>query len=244
MNSQEKMLERVRRLLRLAEGASNANEAAAAAAAAQKLIEMHRLDQAMLDIRDDRQPVEEPVERDPSPLDRSKTRVLWKGILANSIAAVNNCKAIGAARGGNIEIIGTASNIATVRYLYAYFVRQVDVMADGYAGYGRAWIHAWRAGCAETIAVRLRDAQAKLREDMLAQHAGGGSALALVHAGIARVDAEMSAVTRYMGGIPTQKIKAGKISAADGFVRGRLDGYAVNIDNGPALGQGAKANIR
>lgn len=246
MTEQEKILTRVRNLLKLAESGSNENESAAAAAAAQKLIERHKLDAAMLDATGDEGRIDEEEVRDcEDPLDRSKSKIAWKGRLASGIARANSCRIYW--RGGTIQIVGAPSNVGTVRYLYSYFVREADRLAKKYAGNGRAWLHAWRVGLADTISARLLSARQEARADALGEARTAdqrGVALARVNTGIARLDAQDLAVTAFMGRLKLRKGRKTSVNASGGYSQGAADGHHVNIANGSAaLGTGARARI-
>jgi hypothetical protein len=246
MTEQEKILVRVRNLLKLAEGGSNENESASAAAAAQKLIERHKLDAAMLDASGDEGRIDEEEVRDcEDPLDKSKSKIAWKGRLASGIARANSCRIYW--QGGAIQIVGAPSNVGTVRYLYSYFVREADRLAKKYAGNGRAWMHAWRVGLADTIAARLRAAREEARVDALAEAKTAdqrGVALARVNTGITRLDAQDKAVTDFMGRLRLRKGRKTSVNSSGGYTQGTVDGQHVNIANGSAaLGAGARARV-
>jgi hypothetical protein len=246
----EKIMARVRNLLRLAGDGANENEAAAAAAAAQKLIERFKLDAAMLDASaGDDQPAEEEVRDCEDPLDRSKSKIAWKGSLASGIARANSCRIYW--RGGTIQLVGTPSNVSTVRYLYAYFVREIERLAKQYGGNGRSWMHAWRVGCAETLASRLKAAREEARNDARreAQDATQtadqrGVALARVNTGITRLDAQDGAVTKYMERMKLRKSRGTTVRSNGGYYQGQADGQRVNIaSGGPSLGAGARGRM-
>lgn len=250
MTETEKILARVRNLLKLAEGGANENEAAAAAAAAQKLIERHKLDAAMLDVSaGEDQPIEEEVRDCEDPLDRSKSKIAWKGSLASGIARANSCRIYW--RGGSIQIVGTPSNVSTVRYLYAYFVREIERLAKQYGGNGRSWMHAWRVGCAETLSARLKAAREEARNDARreAQDATQtadqrGVALVRVNSGIARLDGQDGAVVKYMERLKLRKGRHTVVNSHGGYFQGKADGQTVNIvSGGPSLGAGARARV-
>lgn len=242
MTEKEKILTRVRNLLKLAEGGANEHEAAAAASAAQKLIEAHKLDEAMLDASADegREP-EEPVREWEDPLDAAKSKIAWKGSLASGIARANGARIFW--RGPSIRIVGAPSNVATVRYLYMYFVREIERLAKQYAGNGRSWMHAWRCGVADMISTRLKEARNEARTE--AQAATTGTALARVNAGIAKLDARDAAVGLYVDkNLRLRKGRATTVRSTGGYSQGQRDGKSVNVaSGGPALGAGARARV-
>lgn len=241
----EKILEKVRNLLRLAGDKGNENEAAAAAAAAQKLIERHRLDMAMLDEGADDRPSAEEVRECEDPLDRGKAIIAWKGKLAGGLCAANGCRNFW--RSGCLIIVGAPSDVQTVRYLYAYFVREINRLAKQYAGNGKSWTHAWRVGCASIIAERLRKAAEEARNDARGEAQSAderGVALVRVDAGIARIDARSAVATKYLEGLKLTKTKT-VVRANGGFQQGQIDGRHVQMAGGSAaLGAGVAGSLR
>lgn len=246
MTETEKILKQVRDLLRMAEGKANENEAAAAAAAAQKLIERHRLSEAMLDEAADDRPAEAEIRECEDPLDRGKAIIAWKGTLAGGLCVANGCRRFW--RSGCIIIVGAPSDVQTVRYLYAYFVREVDRLAKQYAGNGKSWLHAWRVGCASTIAKRLKEAAEEARAEARGEARSAddrGVALVRVNSGIARIDARGNAAAQYL--LDHLKLKKTKsvVRANGGYQQGQIDGRRVQMANGSAaLGAGVAGRLR
>jgi hypothetical protein len=241
----EKILEKVRNLLRLAGDKGNENEAAAAAAAAQKLIERHRLDMAMLEVADDL-PTAEDIRECEDPLDRGKAVVAWKGALASGLSLANGCRIFW--RRGSIVIVGAGSDVQTVRYLYAYFVREVDRLAKQYAGNGKSWLHAWRVGCASTISKRLKEAAEEARAEARGEARSAddrGVALVRVNSGIARIDARGSAAAQYLQDHLKLKKTKSVVRANGGYQQGQIDGRRVQMANGSAaLGAPVAGRLR
>lgn len=244
----EKILKQVRDLLRMAEGKANENEAASAAAAAQKLIERHRLSEAMLvlDEADDR-PAAEDVRACEDPLDRSKTIIHWKGVLAGGLCAVNGCDRYWDRRRGGLIVVGVPSDVQTVRYLYAYFVREIDRLAKQYAGNGKSWLHAWRVGCASTISKRLKEAAEEARAEARGEARSAddrGVALVRVNSGLARIDERGAAAAKYLEGLGLRSTRS-VVRANGGYQQGQIDGRRVQMANGSAaLGSGIAGRLR
>jgi len=234
--NQEKILDRVRNLLRLAQGGANEHESAAAAAAAQRLLEAHRLDQAMLNVAEERQAEEVGVS--PDPLDKSKILVRWKNVLANGVARANGCRSYYDRRKGLLQIVGAPSDVSAVRYLYLYLTREIDQLAARYAGKGRAWIHAWRVGCVETVIERLKSAREEGRLEAGAAAQSGGVSLARVNqglAGLARIEAQEASVLRWAtANLVTKNVRRAYVDPS-GYSTGKVDGKNVNVASGPRL---------
>lgn len=250
------VLAKVRKLLALAGNRSaTEGEAAAAAAAAQRLIEQHRLDAAMLDDVAT-PPADEPIGVDHDPLDASmKSRVAWRGTLAQGIANANGCRIFWHA-GRQLRVIGAASRVAAVRTLYAWLVREVERLgAEAARGQGRSYAHAWRIGCAARLSERLGEAaragarEAKVQAvERLASSNGGDTSAALVRVerALARVDsatesARVDAWTR-----DNFKLKAGrraKVSDGRGYADGRAAGDQIRLTGHAALGRGTAGKL-
>lgn len=151
----EQALDKVRKLMRLSESA-NQNEAALAAAKAQEIIDRFKIEKFSLEYDEDKSRADEPIKDFGfDPIDNSSTqRVTWKIRLAGSIARENQCKAYSTR--GRVCLVGRASDVNTVRYLYAWMVREVEQLSKrDCAGCGRTYHNNYKIGCVETIANRL-----------------------------------------------------------------------------------------
>lgn len=153
------------KLLRLARS-DNPNEAALAAARAQEVIDKYKLSQLAVEQSDSGTgPAPEPDEPirdfDSSPLDAwGANYCRWRISLASFVARANQCRIYMSHRGGKagIFIIGRASDAETVRYLYAWIVREVDRLADrDGAGNGKTWRNNFRLGVCDTVGKRLQE---------------------------------------------------------------------------------------
>ena len=154
----DKLLQRVRKLLALADS-PNVHEAAAAAARAQALITEHRLERWMQ--------AEAAVRADPitdgrdQPLDTAKRIRKWKGVLANILADANDCVAwIGRNQGKQaLYIIGRSEDRDAVTLLWNALAKRIEwLSATEGPGRSRAWHEAFRIGAASAIAEQLQRA--------------------------------------------------------------------------------------
>ena len=241
----ENLLDKVKKLLRLAERTNNEGEAAAAAGAAQRLIERHRLDVASLDLSEAHEaPVEAPEQTVLDGAEGRRNKCAWRGSLASGIARANACRVYWT--GPRLQIVGAPSDTATVRYLYAYLTREIDRLADTKSG-GKAWVHAWRMGAVATVSQRLREARESVRREARAeaQASGGtgGAAIVRVDAALARVDKAESAVEAVMAAMKLRKGKPAAVRAWGAYEQGRADGANIRIAAGAALGAGAAGRI-
>jgi hypothetical protein len=241
---QAALLGKVRKLLTLAgdKGATE-GEASNAAAAAQRLIEQHRLDTALLDEAPDEAPqADEPIEDAVDPLDTLNSRVAWRGSLASGIARANGCKMYWHG-GREIKVIGAPTRVAAVRTLYAWLSREVDRLGrDAARGQGRAWGHAWRVGCAARLGERLAEAARAGVAEAKARAVGDGVALVRVERALARIDvvAERERVNAWQK--KHVKLTAGRratVSDSSGYSAGRAAGDRIRLTGHAALGRGA-----
>jgi len=241
----ENLLDKVKKLLRLAERTNSEGEAAAAAAAAQKLIERHKLDVAALDLSEAHEaPVEAPEKATLDGAEGRRNKCAWRGSLASGIARANACRVYWT--GPRLQIVGAPSDVATVRYMYAYLVREIDRLAETKSG-GKAWLHAWRMGAVATVSQRLREAREEARREARAEaqaSGAGGAAIVRVNAGIARIERAESAVEAVMAAMKMRKGSTTKVRSWGAYEQGRADGATIRIAAGAALGAGAVGRIR
>lgn len=128
--STDKVIDKVRKLLRLAESA-NVHEAAAAAARAQALMEQHRIERAQLQ----EQPEERRVVADwDTSLDDAPSLddlPVWQIRLAQAVARVNGCRVFLADGGGAaICLIGAEEDREASMALYAWLRGEVARLMD------------------------------------------------------------------------------------------------------------------
>lgn len=205
-NTNEDVMTRVAKLLRLSQS-NNPHEAALAASRAQELIARHNLNIDGILLRGaEPQKSAEPVDdfgRDP--LDSG--RDTWRQRLAIAIARQNGCKTF--LRGEDVAIclVGRASGVQTVRYMYGYLVREVERLATVECkGCGRTYWNNFRLGCVETIAIRLRRSAEESTAEFSREAASSSShALVLVNRALAIRKEEEQDVTRHMEGMGLRK---------------------------------------
>jgi hypothetical protein len=237
----DKLLDRIRRLLRLAES-SNVHEAASAAARAQELMSRHRIEAAALDTN----PTDVRDHRD-DPLEASKRLRPWKTHLADAIARANGCRIYLHTKGNMraVVIVGRTEDAALVRVLFAELVKRVESMTRKHgAGRERSFCNAFRLGMVVTLGERLAQASAEARkqaleagvthtdelgEDDADDLSPEASALA-----IARLDAQDDAVERFMDNeLKLERGKSKGVTAdAEGYALGRVKGNEVPLTGG------------
>lgn len=233
MTARDKVLDKIRKLMALADSPSE-NEAALAAERAAELMAMHQIEAAELATD---AAVEFAVDVvDAVPVGRR--RVPWLGILADGVAAMVGAKAWWnlRSRGGKqvaavIQVAGTQSQIAAVSYLFAAFKRIVEELAQAawerYKGAGgtrgaRQYKTAFCAGASS----RLNERMAAARTKAMREHMVNASPGALVH-----IDAVERAVAAAVDAADLQNGKRPTVSSPGAFMQGVAAGDQIPIDH-------------
>lgn len=179
----ERIIDRVRKLLELANSA-NEHEAALAASKAAELMSQHEINEAMLRVTGeddaDNAHVAERIVEGNLP-DATERRVAWRDRVASAMARSLDCETYYWAN--NLHAMGRESNVATWKYTCGYLFNEIERLADkawledgaDLAAVGqrpRVWKGAFRLGAADTVANKLyadlRDRTANEKESMLA----------------------------------------------------------------------------
>lgn len=165
--SQDKILDRIRKLLELSHS-TNEHEAAQAAARAAELMATHEVNEAMLQVVTDDDSinahVSERIVQSESPTYDAERRIAWRDRIASAVARSFGCECYYLSRG--LHAIGRESHVQswtyTCRYLFAEVERLADEawLVDGadLAAVGqtpRKWKGAFRLGAADVIHDRL-----------------------------------------------------------------------------------------
>ncbi len=216
------VLDRVRKLLALAQS-PNVHEAAAAAAKAQALIAAHRLEallaaEAAAEARAEADPIEEQV------LERAKRLRRWKAVLAAGLAEVNGCIAYTreVGRASELVLAGRAADRAAVLAMWEGLVRQLTWLSATVGGdQDKRWHDDFRVGAAATVIDRLRACEAEAAAGLSA------TALEKVQPALAL---RHRAVTEYADQKLNLKQGRGIRVDPDAYDRGRAAGRAVALD--------------
>lgn len=167
----ERILDRVRKLLKLSHS-NNEHEAANAAVRAAELMSEHAISEAMLEVvKADDEPAphiaERIVEDGLDIEEQTKQRVAWRDRILSPLALRFNCECFyGGRENSNLIAFGRESNVAAWRYTGMYLIAEVDRLADeawlkegaDLAAVGqrpRTWKSAFRLGAADVIYERL-----------------------------------------------------------------------------------------
>lgn len=229
------IIDKVRKLLRLAES-PNANEAAAAAAKAQQMIDEYKLSAALLALDSGVAEPDEDIEdfgAKGAPLDSQPLAHRWRSQLAGTIARANACRIY--LSGGSIALVGRPSDAETVRYLFAYLTREVERLCerDG-KGCGRTWRNNYRLGVVDTLMNKLHAQRQQFAAEQrkLAADATNTQALVRVNQALALVEKRSADTADWIK--KNLKLYAGSGSSGryDGSARqaGRKAGQSININ--------------
>jgi hypothetical protein len=183
-------LDKIQALKRLSENKSaTPAEAANAAARVQELMLKHKITEADLGVEDS---AEEVTWFKDDPLHVSKRESTWRLMLAIGIANVNGCKCMtGFVPGGvrRTTLVGRASDVEVVKYIYAYLEREIDALAKSHlASYSKPpylLAHtslmrgkSFRLGAVNVIISRLKEQKEQVEQEARTQ--GQSSALAVI----------------------------------------------------------------
>ncbi len=222
----EQVIEKVRKLMALSKS-DNQHEANAAAAKAEQLLQEYRLSEAEI----------EPIEvieqaSEGEPLDAMKQLPLWKSILANGLCGLHGCKPwvdrTGKTIRNRIRVVGRPSDIASVRYLYAWLTSTIDRLAlHAGSGKGRSWSNAFRVGCVTGVLAAMKIANTEARAQV--------TSTALVKIDRRAVDAERE-MRRITSGLRMMNRSSGRRYHGDAYRAGETAGR--NIHTGANLPSG------
>lgn len=232
----DKILDRLAKLLELAES-SNEHEAEVAAQRAAELMTKHQLDAA--DVEAHRAGASAPkIERgridaeEGAPESRVEN---WHKALLSSIADVLGARAWFRGRGklAQFLIIGPADSVATGRYLYMHLSQQVNKLSrEAQRRHGEAqnaWRRAYAMGMVARVWERLRAGRAEAMKV--------ATTTALVW-----VDKTKAAIEQSYAEMSLRTAKAGKVKRPDAKSVGYRDGDRVDVGSGGAraLGEGQR----
>jgi len=158
--SRETVLDKVRKLLALAES-DNPHEAALAAAKAQALMEEHAIATADLGEAG----ADEAIGEGELWAAPGSTLPAWRGALASALAKVGGCMVY--RHGGRLQLVGRPSDVEAVRVLFGLLAAEVERLTARLGrGRGRSFAHSFRLGVVIQIRREVEAAQRETRERM------------------------------------------------------------------------------
>jgi hypothetical protein len=242
----ENILDKVRKLLRLAGNNPNPEEAATAAAMAQRMLDAHNLSAAMLELETEAPPrPEEPIQDFGSGAVLGVVRDHAAERLASVIARANGCRIYfmgGLRQGRRICLVGRATDAEAARYLYAWVAAEMTRLAEAHGhGMGRVWRGNFKLGIVDTVGRKLREGREAMAAEAKATAAHNPHALMVVSTALAQLEQRSKSVEVWMKS--HLKLSAGRASGAryDGSAReaGRRAGESIALRGGRPLASGA-----
>lgn len=258
--TEEKIIDRIKKLLRLAES-DNLNEAANAAARAQALMDKHRIERELVETQEDADRLDgefgdEPISNEYPPIYNEGTQVpTWIIHLADALARSNQCRVF--YRSGyqaKVFCVGRESDVATVRYMFTALRREINRLCKKEPrGMGRAYYNAFRLGAVSEISSRMQRARREQEQEMRmlaesdAAQEGDGAETSTA---LARLDAAIDKVKQrdqetedwFRQSMPNLRTdnRSGP-SDYDGYAEGRRAGKGIQLGaKGRALRSGGE----
>lgn len=244
MSTLSQVVEKIQKLRRLATS-SNVHEAAAAAAAADRLIQEHGLQEAQLEA-EGKAPGEKPsLETEPVAAWTGLTPA-WQmalgGLLCNHYECAcyrENIKRDGR-RVESLRIVGRPSDVATVRYMFAWLVLEIERLAQAARPSEPvrspaelvAYRNSFRHGAVNGVIYAMRNAKAA------AQKQATSAAIVLVNSRKAEAEATMASE---VGKLYSRRI--GGASRGDGFRDGHEAGQSLHGRDKAALPTGGARQL-
>jgi Protein of unknown function (DUF2786) len=159
----QNVIDKVRKLRQLATS-SNPHEAEAAARAAERLITEHKIAEAELEA--EAPGAREPIIQDGLAMivdgDKWKSHMLF--VLAKHYDVTNYYTTL-RRKAKRVTLIGRASDIATVKYQYSYFVMEIERLTRVSGYRGRSALNAFRVGASIGIQRAIGDSKKAVMQD-------------------------------------------------------------------------------
>lgn len=167
MSTQE-VIDKVQKLLTLA-NSSNANEAAAAAGVANKLIDQYRLSQADLEVSGQ---VEEPLEEDEGHVYQTGKITLWKHVLVSELAKHYGlsywmkCTYPTGRKVTAFKLVGRKSDIAVAKYMFSWLLLECQRLSDLHVkGEGRVRVASYCLGFVDGVTTQLANSRKEAKKE-------------------------------------------------------------------------------
>lgn len=231
MFDNEKVIDRIRKLLALSESA-NEHEAASAAEKAAELIREYQINDAELRAKDGKPPEEIIF----STLHVGKNKIQWKMDLATGLTKAFGGKIF--VSGGSIVAFAHKTVAQTLQYMASYLYGEIDRLAEqaflnGAAGsHGKTWKHSFRLGAAEVIYHRL----AAIGSTRISETKQIGISAALIlRSDQTDLEAAWSRLTASWGKRNKPISRRADINEARAFMAGRRAGESITLNNSAAM---------
>lgn len=242
MQTDLKIVDRIRKLLALAQS-SNPHEAANAAARAAELMAEHQIAEASIEVDGELggdlanaagEAIDEQV------VEQFARAVSWKAMLIGGLARAFGCRAIQRRKDGTVSlvIIGRPSDIDAFRYMWSYLTAEIDRLADeGWRtarsdSSARSWKNSFRVSAAAEVSRRLLETRQQAMTDARSNPQAGAAML--------KIDRHEDALTQYLADMGTRAGRPVRIRQNGGEDAGRAAGEQLNLGNNPGLGRPAR----
>ncbi len=244
METPQSVIEKIQKLLKLAEcKGAGVGEAANAAAAAQKLMTEYRI--SVADIGE-APGTEEQINNNYS-IFQGERIIHWRSQLATSVCAANGCKMYynysnagfrngRAVKEVQFRVVGRDSDIQIVDYFFKYLCNEIERLAAFEMafnrGRGKSWSDSFKKGAAVEVSRRLLEANQQAK-----RAASQNNSTALV-----KLDQRDADVQRWMRNNLNLRAATTKSSLKDSgaFNRGREAGSKIQLNKGMGSGKGPK----
>lgn len=226
------ILEKINKLLALA-NSPNENEAAIAAEKAAELLAQYNL--TLADIgSDEKEEITEGI------VETTSRYITWKMLVLAGIATANGCEAMRSTYSGKMRLVGTITNITVSQYLYDYLIKTVERLAKRHKGKGRAFLNAFRVGCATRLRQRLEQRRIEMEEEGIAGNSESQPTPAIVVRSM--FDKNALAIEDYLTqeGVKIKTQKIARISSEHGFSSGYIAGDKISLDRQMQSGSSVK----
>lgn len=180
----DKILNRIQRLLALS-GSDNKNEAANAYAAAQRLLTEHRISMAEVAAANGK-PIASVWQKQIHQGGKRFTR--WMTYLFNQLCLLNGCRLVLVSNPLYYHVFGSTEDIEIIEYLYNSIRGQVEVLCmlemQLGSGFGKGWAANFKYGAVEMVIKRLKETKAQAEQKHV-----GSAAMVLISKQSEAVDA-------------------------------------------------------
>ncbi len=229
----EKIIDKIQKLFRLATS-SNEHEAANAAARAAQLMHDYQISEALLSVESGKAPTREDIVESTISGEGRSNKEQWKSVIVRGIGEAMDVHCY--SHKAEFRLFGRISQVQTAKYMFDYLVNEVNRLADEayspYFGHAKSWKNGFRRGCASTIQKRLFE-MAREKKNI-----GDSRALVIVKQDRLEVD---DAWERRTQNLQLRKGTAPAVRDGNAFQQGMEAGNSVNLErNARGLGGRSK----
>lgn len=232
----EKIIDKIQKLLRLATS-SNEYEAANAAARAAELMHEYQISEAVLSVKSGNAPIREGIVEQTIDGKGRHNKENWKAVIVYGIGKATGVYAY--THKGEIRLFGRISQVQTAKYMFDYLVNTVNRLADtsysSWYGHAKKWKNNFRRGCAFTIQKRLLEIAAKNARPVCEERA-----LAIIIVDKKQVEDAWNRRTEFMH---LKKANPVSLSDMNAFNLGKEAGNEIDLENNKTALPGRKKEL-